>query len=73
MIRRSRLSASVLGLAALALLGMAAAMRPAAGEFGGDPYPLDTCPVSGEKLEAVIGDLVATPRSVIDRVGQFMK
>ena len=34
---------------------------------------LDVDPVSGEKLEAVIGDLVATPRSVIDRVGQFMK
>ena len=52
MIRSSRLPASVLGLAAFALLGMAAAMRPAAGEFGGDPYPLETCPVSGEKLGA---------------------
>jgi hypothetical protein len=52
MIRSSSLPASVLGLAAFALLGMAAAMRPAAGEFGGDPYPLETCPVSGEKLGA---------------------
>ena len=52
MIRRTRLALSAGGLATLALLAMTAAVRPAATEFGGDPYPLDTCPVSGEKLGA---------------------
>jgi hypothetical protein len=49
---RSRTVLSATGLAAVASFAMAAATAVVGPEFGGDPYPLDTCPVSGEKLGA---------------------
>ena len=49
---RSRTVLSATGLAAVASLAMAAATAVVGPEFGGNPYPLDTCPVSGEKLGA---------------------
>ena len=47
----ARSTFAAVALAALAGLALAAS-APLAGPatFGGDPYPLDTCPVSGEKL-----------------------
>ncbi|MCE2885039.1 MAG: hypothetical protein LW806_09105 [Planctomycetaceae bacterium] len=52
---RKRFRIALISLAALtgATLSVAMKSAPTAGDaFGGDPYPLETCPVSGEKLGA---------------------
>ncbi len=52
---RNTLSFAFASLAAVASAALSIAMTvaPVAGDaFGGDPYPLDTCAVSGEKLGA---------------------
>jgi YHS domain-containing protein len=46
---KNRTIAALVGLVALAGAAMTAAPRNAA-DYSGDPFPLDTCPVSGEKL-----------------------
>jgi YHS domain-containing protein len=46
---KNRLLVAVASLAALAGAAMTAAPN-SAGSYSGDPYSLDTCPVSGEKL-----------------------
>ena len=52
---RNTFSFALASLAAVASAALSIAMTvaPVAGDaFGGDPYPLETCPVSGEKLGA---------------------
>ena len=46
---KNRFLVAIASLAALAGAAMTAAPNNA-GSYSGDPYPLDTCPVSGEKL-----------------------
>lgn len=60
---RKRFRIALISLAALtgATLSVAMKSAPTSGDaFGGDPYPLETCPVSGEKLGADAATAVLT-------------
>jgi YHS domain-containing protein len=60
-------------VAGVLAFGAAAPAPTAADSFGGDPFPLDTCPVSGEKLGADAKTVVLTDMKDAKLNGTQMK
>lgn len=53
-------TAALLGCTLLGIAGLGAAVQNPSKEIKSDPYPLDTCPVSGEKLGSMGDPIVKT-------------